>query len=497
MALLPQLLEAVPIGAVKPYLLLNELAINYGQKSFIELYATEGISSEFEELYFGLLLIQPGGSKRKTSVRAILDFPKLRRQPKIGVKYFVFGDPKAEFIKVSKDDYMTSSLTPDPNHIKLFVQQDKWLDVQEKELLMIILTCSKTKSIISAFELNQSSSSKVFLQDQSKLETYIRDHMIDSLIVRGAAACTRSVLVEDYLPYEVQKAKTMKPFVMVMKALFQTTNKCGMNDVPFTATSYKEGPATPGQENNCDGHQFSIENQLDKFIQLKPASIANLEDTCSSSVLDEDNFSSLTPEQFNVPVEEAELIEARSNSHPVCRPRDETDDATAEVLNEIQRLRNKRLKIVKPWSDLCPGEIENPLIRQRMRHNLAAVNFINANAALKEKLDPDLVKGKQWFQLIRDYGEPSNSKYNCFYCSTYSTEFRLRTKNNELAIPEGIMRDKKSNYDFIRNHESRKTHIKVMEIYRKKYLQNLPDAIQGDILRSEKPEFHITNKHMR
>lgn len=495
-ALLAPLIEAFPIGVVKPHLLLNELAINYGQRSYIELYAAEGMSSEFEELYFGLLLIQPSGSKRKTSVRAILDLPKLR-QPKIGSKYFVLGDPKTEFITASEDEYLTSPMTLDPNYMKLFKgETDKWLDVEEKELLMVILTCSKTESIISALDMNKSSL-KVFLQDQSKLENYIAENMIDSLIVRGPAACRSSIRVEEYIPYEVKKAETMHPFVMVIKAQFQTTNKCGLDDAPFTAGAYKEGPATPGQENNCDGNKVSIESELDKFIQLQPSTVDNLEDTCSSSMLDEDNFSSLTPEQFNVPVEENALVQARSNSHPVCRPRDENGYANAEYSNELQRLRDKRLKIVKPWSDLCPGEIEHPLIRQRIRHNLEARNFIEANDALKEKLDPDLIKGKQWFQLIRDYEEPSNSKYNCFYCSKYSTEFRLRNKNNELSEPKGIMGTKKSNYDKIRGHESRSIHQNIMKKYRKKYLQTLPDAIQGDILRSERPEFHITNKHMR
>ena len=497
LALIAPVFEAFPTGLLKPHLLLNELAINYGSQSFLELYASEAISSEFKDLHFGLLLIQPSSTRKKTVVRAIIDLPKLRQQPKTGAKYFVFGNPKAELMTAPEDQYMIAPLSPDPNHIRLFnVLQDKWLDVAEKELLMVILTCSKTESIISALDLTKSSL-KVFLQDQSKLEDYIRKNTIDSLIVRGPGACRSSVLVEEYIPYQVKEAGTMLPFVMVVKAQYQTTNKCGLTDNPFTAEAYKEGPATPGQKNNCDGNRLSIETQLDNFIQLKPSSIDNLEDTCSSSFLEEDNFSSLTPEQLNVPVEENALINARSNSHPVCRPRDEIGYATAEVSNSIQRLRNKRLKIRKPWSDLCPGEIAHPLIRQRIRHNLEAEKFIEANTGLKEKLDPEVIKGKQWFQLIRDYKEPANSKFNCFYCSKYSREFRLKNKNNQLGEPEGIMGTKKSNYDKITSHESRKTHIKIMEMYRKKYLETLPDAIQGDILRSEKPEFHITNKHMR
>ena len=494
-ALLAPLIEGFPVGLIKPHLFLNELAINYGENSYIELYAHEEMpEDQFKDLYYGLLLVKPSSTKRNTVVTGVIDLPRLRA-PKPGLKYFVYGTPKPEFIKETDHEYMNTPYGPDPDHAKFFTTKDKWLSVDEKEVLMVILTRSKTESILSALELKETSK-KVFLQDQSKLVKYIDESMVDSVILRGPKGCRRSRLVEDYLPQEIVTSGRMQPFIMVTKAVFETTNKCDAGDIPFNHDSYKEGPATPGQPNSCDGNKINIENELDKFTKRQPSTVENLDESCNIGGEDEDDFSMISPEQLNAEKEKTELESARSSGHEVCRPRDQMDYDSAELLNNIQRLQNKRKKIVKPWSDLCPGEEENPLIRQRIRHNLEATKFIAASVELAEKLDVTLIKGKQWFNLLRDYRNPLNSKFNCFYCSQFSTEFRLRNQLR-LANKDGIMDTKSINSRLIREHESRSTHRDIMDKYRKKYLRELPDAIQGDIMRSERPEFHITNKHIR
>ena len=470
-------------------LLLNELAIDYGEHSFIELYATEDMTEErFKDLFYGLIIIQPNSGKRRAKVRAIIDLHQLK-QPKAGARYFVFGNPKEDLITVSEDDYFGTPLAADVTHIKLYDESKTWLDIGEKGTVMIILTCSLMNTIASI--KSDWSQTSVFLDKESDLVNYIDRHQVDSIIVRGVKGPRQCKLLQDYVPSGI---RTMHSFVTVIKAVSETTNKCGTTDNPYVMSAYKEGVASPGSENNCDGNRFAIGNALAKFTKLQPSTVNNLEESCS--VLDEDDFSSITPEQLNADAITSAIVQARGSGPSTCRPRDEMDYDNAQVLNDIQRLETKRSKVVKPWSDMCPGESQNPLVRQRMRHNEEAKKFISGDAELSKKIDSTLIAGKHWFQLLRDFAEPSNSRFNCFYCSKYSKEFRLKN-TNRLATPEGIMDSKKRNHALITEHESKKSHKIVMQNYRKKYLRELPDTIQGEIMRAERPEFHITNKHIR
>ena len=103
---------------------------------------------------------------------------------------------------------------------------------------------------------------------------------------------------------------------------------------------------------------------------------------------------------------------------------------------------------------------------------------------------------EEWFQILIDPTNADQTKFNCYYCSKYSKEFRIPTQSL-LAQKEGVMDSKDRNHILLRDHANSPFHMLVMEKYNLKYGQGLKDKIKTELQRVEKPEYHVTNNHLR
>ena len=326
-------------GRAEPQLLLNEVALNYGLHSFIELYAPNGLAGNlFNRHFFGLIIIKPTPNKQKNYITSIIDLKDLRQlnpQMQSGTKHIVIGKPTVESLQHSGNNYVPIPIVGDVTKMKIFGGDDQnWLNMGAKEIRMIILTRSRTGPILSQLRWNPAQQvTWAFLEDQLDLIEYIGRHQVDSIIVRGYSGPRKKcTIITQYVYSDYNKEGRLIPFLTVnpiatvngasnSEGVTTTTvptadrvtgeqlntqenkksiSKCGHSDEAYSHKQYKYANLTPGRSNveECNGGQWilEIEDRLDRVTDMQP-STTSFEGTCS---IDEDDFDRVTGEQFNV-----------------------------------------------------------------------------------------------------------------------------------------------------------------------------------------------------
>ena len=497
----------------EPYLVLNEVALNFGLNSYVEIYGREMPKETFKDYHFGLIVIQPTGQKKRNRIKALIDLTELRNPP-IGKYYLVVGNPSQSYLGDSAGNYFSTNWPmAKPDQVKLFGGPN-WLDIEDNDITRIIMTISQTGSIMEKLKWNPtagsgSSSNYPFLDNEKDLFKYIEDYETDSVIIRGKIGSrTTCKVITDILKPEYLAKGRLKPFLTDPSHHTKSLSKCGNNFLTHYHLSFKAGSLSPGRINDCSAAKFLLKDNLDSVTNLQPESIS-LDDTCDGP--ESFDFSKISGDQIDVDKVEQAMVAA--NSRPdasICPPPDEIHYDMSPNLNELHEHKVKRIKLMKDYtkSEECspftePAVQADPqlvLPFERERHRTLTIDVEYIVKHLPDKFSvltlSDIPLKYEWFQLVYDHEDSRKTRFNCYYCSRYKDEFKIKTKDN-LAKKDGVMFSKERNRDLIRNHDSSSTHMGIKQKFDLKYNKALQDSIYSDIRRNELTGFHVTNNHIR
>ena len=539
----------------EPKLLLNEVALNYAQQSFIELYAPNGLGGNlFTGRYFGLIIIKPNRNKSKNYIKAIVHLKELRNsRPASSThssttkKYVVIGTPPADSLQGSQGQYVSVPLTADASKVKIFGETNQWLNLANDEISMIILTSSDSGSILSKLKWNPAQQvSWVFLEDQEELADYVVANQMDSMIIRGYSGPQKKCSIFNDYVFTIHKENgRLQPFLTVNyspdlgkpkpKPTTGTTSttgstgtsgttgatgntgttgtttperppakksisRCGITDEPYSHKSFKYTSLTPGRSNaeECAGPQFILQDLLNSVRKGQPTS-TSFGGACS---IDEDDFDKVTGDQFDVrEVSKAITATSVATANPTCPARDKVNHDMAKTSNAIHKTNVKRIKLMETLTDSCPDSNHPkdmlPFQRERKMHTAWAINFIFENLPHKfSNLRNIQIYAEEWFQFLVNYDNPEDSKFNCFFCSKYSDDYMIRN-NSPLKNKDGIMGGKERNHVLLRDHGKSAAHKDVMEKYYINYQRRMGKILQTDLARIEPAEYEVTNNHFR
>ena len=509
-------------GQAEPLLLLNEVAMNYGANSFIELYAPNGFAGNlFNRHHFGLINIMTQRGKKKNYITSIIDLKDLRNSvqttpttssdssaisttPRPVEKFLLVGTPTAESLEGSEGHFRSISMVPDPSKIKIFGKPEKWLDIEHDDVRMVILTYSPFESILSKLDWNPGSSNvnHVNLEDQPDLIQYIGSFQADAIVTRGLKGSRiKCQIIEDYILSEFSdpKDERLKPFLTVNDATNdKSISKCGHSDLPFYHKAFIPASLTPGRSNHCIGDKKDINVHLASITNMEPSS-TSIGDSCGIS---DDVFDEVTGEQMNIQIVHSTISVPSAN--PVCPPRHKTKHAMSEDSNDIHESNAKRIKLMSSLTNSCPDNPFNndpnlmlPFQRDRRLETINAIRFISKYLPHKFGRLKDIEDyALDWFQIIRNYDDPELSKFNCYYCAKYSADYRIRN-NSPLARKEGFIGPKDINHNQLRDHSKSAAHVDVVQKYTTNLKRTLSTVMETDLARLEPAQFEVTNNHMR
>ena len=497
----------------EPYLVLNEVALNFGLNSYVEIYGREMPKDTFKNYHFGLIVIQPTGQKKRNRIKALIDLTELRNPP-TGKYYLVVGNPSPTYLGGSSGNYFSTNWPMSkPAQVKLFGGPE-WLDIEDNDITRIIMTVSKTESIMDKLKWNPtpgsgSSSNYPFLDNEKDLLKYIEDYQTDSVIIRGKIGSrTTCKVITDYIKPEYLEKGRLKPFLTDPSHHTKSLSKCGNKFLTHYHLSFKAGSLTPGRVNDCSASKFVLKDNLDSVTNLQPAAIS-LGDTCDAP--ENFDFSKISGDQMDVDKVEQAMAEANSRADvSICPPPDEIHHDMSPKSNELHEHKVKKIKLMKdhaefeecsPFTDPTvqgDPELALPFERERQRSLTIDVEYIFKHLLDKFTMSTlsDIPLKYEWFQLVYDHEDPRKTRFNCYYCSRYKDDFKIKTKDN-MAKKDGVMFSKERNRDLIRNHDKSGLHIGMKQKFDLKYNKMLQDSIYSDILRGELFGFHVTNNHIR
>ena len=169
----------------EPYLVINEIALNFAMHSYVEIYGREMPKEVYQNYHYGLIVMQPSWDKKKIKIKAIIDMVELQNPP-VGKYFLVVGNPKPEDLRGSEGNYFSTNWpTSKPQQVKLFGNTDDWLHNENNELTMIVLTISKDESIFQKFSGNVGPGRYPFLEEERELMKYVEEAKMDTVIISG------------------------------------------------------------------------------------------------------------------------------------------------------------------------------------------------------------------------------------------------------------------------------------------------------------------------
>ena len=497
----------------EPYLVINEIAMNFGMHSYVEIYGRDMPQEVFRNYYYGLVVMQPSWDKKKIKIKSIIDLVELQNPP-VGKYFLVVGNPKPEDLRGSGRNYFSTNwLSPKPQQVKLFGNTADWLSNANNELTMIVLTISKDESIFQKLDGigSRGQGRYPFLEDEKELKKYIEESKMDTVIVTGMTGKRTKCNVLTKLMDAVNLVKgKLKPFLPDPSGIKKSLSKCAnqLGFLTYSHQSFKAGSLTPGRANDCNAQKFILQDILHKVTSLQPSS-TSLSGTFETP--EDYDFSRISGNQMNVDKVKQAMAEASSRAdRSICPPGDEIDHGISPLRNELNERKAKRIKLMEeaaeteecsPFDD--PDVVNNPELalpfeRERKRTLTIDVEYIFQHIQDKfaDSTLADIPLTYTWFQLVYDHDDPRQTRFNCYFCSRYADEFRIKTKDN-LAKKQGVMFSKERNRELIRNHDKSSTHIGIKQKFDIKYNKELQDSIYSDILRDELFGFHVTNNHIR
>ena len=123
------------------FVLLNEVAVNFGLRSYVEIFSQDGfLNNSINDYYFGILVLQPDVQNGKVKVVSAVDLSRLRESPQNN-QFFVLGDPEESWITNNADYYGSTLLSSTAKRV--YGPTSDWLTVSSRTIKMIVLTSSR------------------------------------------------------------------------------------------------------------------------------------------------------------------------------------------------------------------------------------------------------------------------------------------------------------------------------------------------------------------
>ena len=510
------------------------LGVNFDVHSFVELLSTEDLQTN-GNLHHGLTVLH--GNARKSSLRlaAMWDLSAIGITPTQAgrTNFVIVGNPRSSWISSPYEKIPVDTI---PGKSVAYLQTNKVLDVKGHNLVTLIVT--KGTIGISTLMPPKNNNNMPHLDQHKELEEYLLRNQEDALIMRAKLGPIERMKKTDDLVFLNNGMFNKFPRYVTSpegkdREPFKSENRCETL-APFDHSVYHWGDLTPGRENDCEKEPFienvglyrrpipvlarDVDGEVEGEDEEEDGGQNEEEDEGREGRLslnfDDDNeedmeiddpnendlFDTITSEQIDHSIY-IEHMYAASERAKEKIPEGETcpiaDVNAARNILEIASNVKKQKEI--EGSGEGENNIDNLKTAEQERRELhvedAIINIQNHQADL---LDTSLIQSQsEWFQYLSNSEDVTKSRYNCFYCSTYTKEFFIKEKS-EFADKEGVLKTtKRENNQAIRRHAKSAGHQKTMDIYQRRAAAGMFEDVDNAIKSREYPDFEKTNNGFR
>ena len=159
-------IQVLPSYYVTASFVISEVAPNFNQNSFIELYSQHGIA-DASQLYYGVAVLRV--ANHKAQVKAVFELPKdeFEEQP----FYFTIGTPKAEWLSEQSSKKGIPLSESNRQHVKIFGSNNDWLNVNFMVAVILIQSSTSFSNQWPSIATNQISS--IDLEKEKNLKTLL------------------------------------------------------------------------------------------------------------------------------------------------------------------------------------------------------------------------------------------------------------------------------------------------------------------------------------
>lgn len=260
----------------------------------------------------------------------------------------------------------------------------------------------------------------------------------------------------------------------------------------FIFSQWKLGKRTPGEQNDCTGTQWIIERALPQILSSQGIDLSDLPSTstlgitvpaaCSAST----NIVGLVKSKSkNVADARDAAVEAARNKEAVCSVAQFTEeekqdkiliDKKLDAILDILKGKKEEMKSMEPQvkARCIDTQTNNPVVQPWTDHShftTAMVNQIQMHQGDFFKTAWLTPARKSWLKFIFNSQDPSNSKFQCRFCSAYVKRHGMSAQHvPDLATSDGFF---VKNYETMKKkiagHAASKTHILAEDELKKKY----------------------------
>ena len=478
-------------------------APNFQQDSFVEIIAVKNLK-EGSGTQYGCAVIEADTKQGFVRVVAVYDLTSDILPMKQG-ELLIIGNPEGlgQTIRKIENANVDGKSSIYPTH------ERNWLEIKEKtHITSVILT--KATSSISSVMPEKKAYGLPDLYENNPLKDYIIRNMIDSIDMRGSSGPTGKMKKFIQLFGNVEKASEPRYLTSPVgnrdpSKSHKSLSRCYDATVkPFDHSAFKLGDLTPGRPNSCNGENF-----IPNFPSYRLP-------------LPEDNAENPSLYQFGIDIEDEdiEMEEIESGGKPdiydevtddqlnhaaiiedMYAKADNTDDGTCDVLDSAAgRDGENMIDIAQATQE--QNSIEGMEEEQITTNNgdlktteemLRKAHYEEARPRAEEHQSElfDFAlwdENKDWLQWIENIFDRTLSTFNCFFCAKYSDIYYVKDKN-ALSNPRGVLKSRAENNRLIREHRSKKSHMKVMDIHLKRQAAGFEGNIHKSVEAMEFPDF--------
>ena len=444
-------------------LIINEVAFNQQDLSFIEVFSFQDEGSEGKP-HYSIVVLQPGsdGKTRGAQVVAIIDLANLIDHPFSMSKYYTIGSPSSQWTQHPVPTNQGIPLVG--GGIKAYGMYKSWLDVEDTGLKLVALLKSYDVEISTVLPTDYRR--LPFVEKNPNLQAYIRRNMIDALMVRGPQGNTNECsYIDSLVPFLDTRLKaTMQPKYWDAPSKYDdaptSLQRCGVSTLPFMHMDFKYESPSPYRRNPCSMQRYDREENLPTLVV--PFGILN-DDVCGQS-LEDDTQSGLSGEKLDPEAQATKRFKASHTPLPDGASNFVIPENQAGVLNEIALYEINRLEI-----ESKTGAIDTNLLQesnfQKPRAFQEALEFISQKISHLFNVQ-ELDKYSEWFNFLENTAEPEDSRFNCKVCSSLLNHYGIKERS-DLSKVEGVRkRNLAENMQALKHHNELETHKSVMAYYR-------------------------------
>ena len=246
------------ISALPPFII-NEVAPNFQEHSFVELYSPTGISKE-TPFHFGIAVVQ--SSQGKGSVVAMFEFPKddFEEEP----FYFTVGTPKGNWFSESSSRKGIPILGRSRPNVKMYGSFTNWLDVDYMVAIILVQSITPFSEVWPTLQGNERF---CYLERKEDLKSFLLSNQIDGLILKKHKVVRKCKPLDDIIKHKLNPRYVFVTLGTGWTSPF-SNNKC-KTLIPYDQSAYLAGKPTPGMENDCTKPDWNVD--VTNFLNVVPS----------------------------------------------------------------------------------------------------------------------------------------------------------------------------------------------------------------------------------